>query len=599
MSQPQRTPLARFEDIPGKLPESSVPGSVDFQTLADQAVEKLNNLTPDNVTESVVWRDLLSFTGTYRTFNSRANVVNTLRDLRQSRRCSAFYALGSGVRTERSLSDISWCDVDVLFDVQIDGLAGKGRGIVSLACCADGQWRIWMLRTWLECFEGHGHPDVPVSDGIIRVDSGNSASRSPNTDYDVVIVGSGQSGLSTAGRLKALGIRYVVLEKRPEVGHVWASRYESLRWHTSKHYGSLPFGHSYPDEDDYMLPAKRIGAGHKAWSEKYDINVRTSTAVDAASYDAESQTWTVRASTPEAQQTFTTRNLVLAIGTGHLTPVVPEWASPEKIASSGFKGTILHGSNYKNCTLFAGKRGVVVGTANTAHDVAEDMANVGMSTTLVQRGATFIFPAEWLHHAEDVHYNPNVDPAEADRISFTHPNKIMRELVNRAVFAGIKANPDRFDALEKAGFKLDRYGDIYNNLYVRFGGHYVDIGASERIAKGEIKVTSRPVKKMYKDGLVFEDGGELPADLIVLCTGFDHDFRKDAARIVGADVADQMDDFWGVDAEGEVRGHAKIAGHPHLYYHGGDIRMARFYSRFLALQLQADALGRPLQPYVG
>lgn len=36
---------------------------------------------------------------------------------------------------------------------------------------------------------------------------------------------------------------------------------------------------------------------------------------------------------------------------------------------------------------------------------------------------------------------------------------------------------------------------------------------------------------------------------------------------------------------------------PNLYYHGGDVRMARFFSRFIALQVQAHVLGQPLKPY--
>lgn len=148
----------------------------------------------------------------------------------------------------------------------------------------------------------------------------------------------------------------------------------------------------------------------------------------------------------------------------------------------------------------------------------------------------------------------------ADREEYTYPNKILRTIVNQAVHTGIENNPKRFDDLEAAGFKLDRFGDIYNNLYVRFGGHYVDIGASARIAKGEIKMKTAAVERLTENGLLFEDGTEVGADLIVLCTGFDHDFRNDAARIVGPDIADQIDDFYGLDREGEIRGHARPAG---------------------------------------
>ena len=190
------------------------------------------------------------------------------------------------------------------------------------------------------------------------------------------------------------------------------------------------------------------------------------------------------------------------------------------------------------------------------------------------------------------------------------PIKITREIINFNVHAGIKAQPARFDALEAAGFRLDRYGDVYSNIFVRFGGHYIDSGASARIAKGEIKVKSIPVKGLGHDGVVFDNGDVVPADLVVLATGYEHDFRATASKLVGKEIADQMDDYFGLDGEGEIRGYAKKAGcklrpHPfdlflkhhanaltvpHLYYHGGDTRAARWYSRFIALQIQADCL---------
>ncbi|KAK3111116.1 hypothetical protein LTR53_013950 [Teratosphaeriaceae sp. CCFEE 6253] len=216
---------------------------------------------------------------------------------------------------------------------------------------------------------------------------------------------------------------------------------------------------------------------------------------------------------------------------------------------------------------------------------------------MLQRSPTFVFPVEWLSRAQDPHYNADMNLAHSDRETFTYPNKIMREIINRAVWGAIKASPDRFDALERAGFMIDRYGDTYDNLYVRFGGHYVDIGASARIASGEIKVQTKGVQGLTEKGLDFNDGTSLPADLIVLATGFQHDFRVDAARLVGKNVAEQMDDYWGLDAEGELRGHARFAGHDRLYYLGGDVRMARFFSTFVALQIQADVLGTPLRRY--
>ncbi|KAK5136113.1 hypothetical protein LTR08_004164 [Meristemomyces frigidus] len=614
MATKQRTPAVSFDDISGELPTGTVPDDVDLELVAKDAIAKLNNLTPEDLTDNALWRDLLSFTGTYRTFYSGSTVLATLQRLSSQKRRGSFRLRGGDPRIARSLGDISWIDIDLSFDTEADGIVAHCEGTVSVVRREDNKWQIWMLRTWLESFDGHGHPDILDPETKHAHDSPEGSSKEhvsgvaddlpqtshkSNQQYDAIVVGGGQAGLSVAGRLKALHLSYIVLERRPEIGDVWNTRYESLRWHTSKEYGNLPFGHTYPADDDYMLPARRIGAGHKAWSENYGINVRTSTSVDSAAFDDSANMWTITAASSDGHQTLKARNLILAIGPGHLTPVVPEWASPERIESSKFKGTIKHSSSYHSIPAsLVGGRGIVVGTANTGHDVAEDSANASMDTTMIQRGATFILPMEWLHHAQNMHYNASMHPAEADRESFTYPNKILRDMINRGTWSLVGQSPDRFDALEKAGFKIERYGDIYHNMYVRFGGHYVDIGASARIANGEIKIKTQSVTSLTETGVLFEDGSELPADLIVLATGFDHDFRKDAAKIVGKDVAEQMDDYWGVDAEGEVRGFAKLAGHPQLYYLGGDVRTGRFFSRFIALQIQADAIGMPLQQYL-
>ena len=566
----QRTPLVHFNDIPGSLPNSQVPESANLDKIAHAAIFKLNNLQQDSLAPNAIWRDFLSLTASYRTFHSAARVYTIFTKLSQQKKRSIFRLYeGHAPRIGRGGKDCSWVDVDVLFSAEHANLSQNCRGIVSIAFDAEsGESKVWMLRTWLECFDGLGHPDIlkTISDQAngtvngLANGKGDDSFRIDN-EYGVIIVGGGQAGLSLAGRLNALGVKYLVLEQHPNIGDQWRGRYESLRWHTSKEYGSLPFDHTFPPEDDYMVPTKRIGDGHQAWSERYGVHARTNTSVESADWDENSNLWTVKTSSPGGGSTFQARNLVLAIGPGHGTPIYPPWATAETAKESGFKGTILHAfDGYHSAHAWAGKKGIVVGTANTAHDVAEDMANANMTTTMVQRNPTFIFPAEWLHAAEDVHYNDKMLSCEADRESFTYPNKVMREIINRAVWGLIKANPDRFDALEAAGFKLDRWGDIYNNLYVRFGGHYVDIGCSARIAKGEIKVKTEPAVELVENGLKFEDGSIVEADLIVLCTGFDKVFRNDAARILGPEIADQMDDFWGTDGEGELRALAKPAG---------------------------------------
>ena len=82
----------------------------------------------------------------------------------------------------------------------------------------------------------------------------------------------------------------------------------------------------------------------------------------------------------------------MAVGAGGQVPRMPSYPN-----QSSYKGLILHSVNYKNSSEWKGKHGVVIGTANTGHDVAEDMVDAGLErVTMVQRGRTCK-----LHYADE------------------------------------------------------------------------------------------------------------------------------------------------------------------------------------------------------
>lgn len=66
------------------------------------------------------------------------------------------------------------------------------------------------------------------------------------------------------------------------------------------------------------------------------------------------------------------------------------------------------------------------------------------------------------------------------------------------------------------------------------------------------------------DGLLFSDGSELKADVIVFATGFIGNLRKVVRGIFGEDVHDRVEDFWGLNPEGELYGAFKPTGREFL-----------------------------------
>jgi hypothetical protein len=59
-----------------------------------------------------------------------------------------------------------------------------------------------------------------------------------------------------------------------------------------------------------------------------------------------------------------------------------------------------------------------------------------------------------------------------------------RLLIRDTLSAMAAKQSERFDALERAGFKTERYGEIAHIINERLGGHYMDVGTSDKIAKG-------------------------------------------------------------------------------------------------------------------
>ena len=143
--------------------------------------------------------------------------------------------------------------------------------------------------------------------------------------------------------------------------------------------------------------------------------------------------------------------------------------------------------------------------------------------------------------------------------------------------------------------------------YLRRGsGYYIDVGASQLVIDGKIKLKRGQVEaKSPRSGVKLDDGTELPADLIVYATGYGS-MNGWAADLISQDVADKVGKVWGLGSdtpkdpgpwEGEQRNMWKPTQQEALWFHGGNLHQSRHYSQFLALQLKARMEGIPTPVY--
>jgi hypothetical protein len=147
------------------------------------------------------------------------------------------------------------------------------------------------------------------------------------------------------------------------------------------------------------------------------------------------------------------------------------------------------------------------------------------------------------------------------------------------------------EKLEAAGFETE-FGEDGTGFHMKYlregGGYYINVGCSELIAEGKIRlVHSRDIETCDAAGLRLKDATELPADLIVLATGYENQ-SESVRRLFGAAVADRVGAIWGFDEQGFMRNMWRRTAQDGFWVMGGGLNECRLFSRFLALQIKAD-----------
>jgi putative flavoprotein involved in K+ transport len=199
--------------------------------------------------------------------------------------------------------------------------------------------------------------------------------------------------------------------------------------------------------------------------------------------------------------------------------------------------------------------------------------------------------------------------AKADMIFASLPYKILHEFQIPVYNAIRDKDAEFYKRLEKAGFMLD-YGDDESGLFMKYlrrgSGYYIDVGASDLVANGKIKLKSGvDVKELRRRSIVLTDGTELNADLVVYATGYGS-MNGWAAELISKEVADKVGKVWGLGSnttkdpgpwEGEQRNMWKPTQQKALWFHGGNLHQSRHYSQFLALQIKARMEDVPTPVY--
>jgi hypothetical protein len=594
---------------PAQWPKTTVPSSVDPPAIAADIVKSINSslaagdakTIADLFAEDGYLRDHLSLGWDFRTLTGRNEVASFLAKGISWKSFSiddstAFLAPKIGAL------DGTGNVHGIVFFADFETNVGRGRGVFRLIE-KNGQWKVWTLYTRLEELIGH---EEGINERRLR-DHGRSGKNwfenrvdevnFENCEPTVLILGAGQGGLTVAARLKMLGVNTLLVDQADSIGASWRNRYHHLVLHDPVWYDHMPYV-NFPASWPVFAPKDKLADFFESYAKLLDLNAWCNSSLESTSWDNAKRQWTVtvKRGLPNGStemRTLHPKHIIQATG------LTGKQSYPATLKGlNDFKGDLLiHSAQFKGVDPSKkGKKVVIVGSCTSGHDIAKAYYENGADVTMVQRSTTHIVSNEGITEiALGGLYEEGGPPVDdADLLLHSMPGAVLKSLSIELCKKQAKMDEKLLADLEKVGFQLDsgpHGGGLFIKYMQRGGGYYIDVGASRLIADGKIKLkVGQSVEQVLEHGVKFADGSTLDADEIIFATGYKN-LRTVTREIFGDGVADTMEDVWGFNPEGEIRGVWRNSGHPGFWVMGGNLAFCRYYSKNLALQIKAIEVG--------
>lgn len=401
----------------------------------------------------------------------------------------------------------------------------------------------------------------------------------PRPDPDgwpsVLIVGAGVSGLTLAVRLREAGVPHLIVERNDDVGGTWLTNaYPGCGVDTPSHLYSLSFfprnWSAHFGKRDELATYLSDLADHFGLREE----ILFGTEALGASYDEAGHRWTVRV----RDRTGAERELVadvLATAAGLFarprTPDLPGWED--------FRGAVVHSTAWPADLDVTGRRVAVVGTGASAMQTVPAIVDRTAALTVFQRSPQWAAPAEnyfepigddarWLvAHVpfyrywyrlrlawtwnDRVHASLQVDP------DWPHPERSLnavndahREYFTRYAVAQLDGHPE----LQRAA--VPDYPPYGKRMLL-------DNGWYRALTRPHVQLVTEAVDALSSHGVRTSSGAEYPADVVVLCTGFEVNNYLAPMRIRGR-AGQDLHERWGEDDATAYLG-MTVPGFPNLF----------------------------------
>lgn len=276
-------------------------------------------------------------------------------------------------------------------------------------------------------------------------------------EIGVIVIGAGQAGLAAGRALQKAGADFLILEQGQRACGSWPLYYDSLRLFSPSPYSSLT-DRPFPGDETHYPRRDEVVAYLEAYADGFNLPIRYGARVVAVSPSADGHLVSL-----EDGAQWQAKAVIVASGTFD-APFVPSLGGAQE-----FSGEIVHSRDYRNPSAFAGKRVIVVGAANSAVQIAVELAAHADVTLAVRKPVRY---AAQTLLGRDVHY----------------------------WFGAL--------GIDHVGFLSDQGTPVLDD-----GRYRAALDAGRPAQKIMFKAFSR-------DGVIWSDGATEPVDAIIFATGF-------------------------------------------------------------------------------
>ena len=389
-------------------------------------------------------------------------------------------------------------------------------------------------------------------------------------EFEVIIIGSGFSGLCAAIKLQENHIdNFVILERDEALGGTWwKNSYPGAAVDVPSHLYSFSFepynwSRLFAKQNEILDYTNLV-------IDKHQLNSKARTKIDIVSlnYNEEDAKWTVHLKNKE-----TLKCKFIISGTGSLSQV----NIPKIQGADLFHGTSFHTSNWEHSFDFNNKSIAVIGTGASAVQVVPELAKKAKKLYVLQRTAHWLLPRP----------DRALSSIELSLLKIPSLNKVFRAFTylkneSRALFftkfPGL-AKVVKFEGLSHLK-KQVKNEELRAKLTPTF-----DIGCKRillcndfypALEKENVSLIDEAIQEITPKGILLKNQQELAVDLIVYATGFKaaedaipfdivgrnklsiHDYWKDGAKAYYGTSVHNFPNFFFLMGPNTGTGHTSV-----------------------------------------